>query len=496
MKIFARLIPITILLTLIIVNTSFSQGWIKVGKPSAGNVYCLALKESTLFAGTQSGIHTSTDNGLTWVFSGLVNITVNTMTVSGNYVFAGTNDGVYFSTNNGGRWDIVNKGNNGMSYTIVNALAVGSANIFAGTNGGGVYASSNNATSWTSVNTGLSDHIVQSLAVMGSTLFAGTSSGGVFQTANGGTVWTVAGISGLSINTIAVIGTNLFAGTNDGVYLFNTILATWTLVNNGLTSLTIPSLVVSQTNLFAGINGGGVYLSKNNGSNWSAVNTGLTEFNTKCIAIMGSYLFLANGSGNIWRRPLSEMLTNLSVKTTIPKQWLVISAGVRNISLANTFQGNVGTLSFTAQSSNTLVASASVTGSSLSVTPLSIGDCIITVTAIDAANNDFLATSFDINVGLTDVTSDPIPNEFSLYQNFPNPFNPSTKIKYELPQNAFIQLKIFDMLGREVKTILSGEQTAGFYEIEFDAKEIPSGIYFYRIEAGEFTQTKKMILMK
>jgi len=85
---------------------------------------------------------------------------------------------------------------------------------------------------------------------------------------------------------------------------------------------------------------------------------------------------------------------------------------------------------------------------------------------------------------------------YSLSQNYPNPFNPTTIIKYQIPELNFVTMKMFDVLGSEVITLVSEQQTAGSYEIEFDAMALPSGIYFYRLQAGSFVETKKMVLMK
>ncbi len=89
-----------------------------------------------------------------------------------------------------------------------------------------------------------------------------------------------------------------------------------------------------------------------------------------------------------------------------------------------------------------------------------------------------------------------LPVEYSLSQNYPNPFNPSTKIKYSLSENTHVILKIYDVLGKEIKTLIDEEKTAGNYSINFDAGNFSSGTYFYTINAGEFIQTKKMVLIK
>jgi WD40 repeat protein len=89
-----------------------------------------------------------------------------------------------------------------------------------------------------------------------------------------------------------------------------------------------------------------------------------------------------------------------------------------------------------------------------------------------------------------------IPVEFVLEQNYPNPFNPTTTINYQIPELIFVNLKIYDVLGNEVETLVNGEKQIGSYELEFNAKHSPSGVYFYRLEAGSFVETKKMVLLR
>ena len=108
------------------------------------------------------------------------------------------------------------------------------------------------------------------------------------------------------------------------------------------------------------------------------------------------------------------------------------------------------------------------------------------------------ARIFKITYNVTDVKpiSSRIPDSYKLNQNYPNPFNPSTNIEYSIPSESFVELKVYDVLGKEVSVLVSGQVNAGFYEIEFDATTLPSGIYFYKLQAGDFVETKKMVLMK
>jgi hypothetical protein len=95
-----------------------------------------------------------------------------------------------------------------------------------------------------------------------------------------------------------------------------------------------------------------------------------------------------------------------------------------------------------------------------------------------------------------EVTILEVLNDFTLNQNYPNPFNPSTRISFIIPQSGYTTLKVFDVLGNEVATIIESDLSQGSYELLFDASGLSSGIYFYSLNSGEFTKTMKMILSK
>lgn len=92
--------------------------------------------------------------------------------------------------------------------------------------------------------------------------------------------------------------------------------------------------------------------------------------------------------------------------------------------------------------------------------------------------------------------NDNIPIEFSLFQNYPNPFNPNTTIKFSIPSRQFVTIKVFDLLGREIETLVNEEKSIGNYELKFDGSNLTSGVYFYRLHANNFSETKKLILIK
>jgi len=108
----------------------------------------------------------------------------------------------------------------------------------------------------------------------------------------------------------------------------------------------------------------------------------------------------------------------------------------------------------------------------------------------------------DTILGILNVESDPVlPNDFNIYQNFPNPFNPETNLIYDLPNDAYVRLTIYNIIGNEVKSLINGYESAGQKRASWDATNnvgnpVPAGVYFYTIEAGSFNQTKRMIYLK
>ena len=89
-----------------------------------------------------------------------------------------------------------------------------------------------------------------------------------------------------------------------------------------------------------------------------------------------------------------------------------------------------------------------------------------------------------------------IPQDFSLHQNFPNPFNPSTVIKYDLPKEGFVKIKIYDLTGREIRSLVNEFKQAGSYSTVFNGANLSSGVYFYKLETENFRQIKRMVLLK
>ena len=186
--------------------------------------------------------------------------------------------------------------------------------------------------------------------------------------------------------------------------------------------------------------------------------------------------------------------TSQAVITIMPKNNSdTLLASGKQVVLSNTGAGTLGSVIDLGDGTY----EASITA------PIAVG--IDTVSALVISGSDTVSIFWKTvvtYVNPTLINENPnLPDRFYLYQNSPNPFNPSTIIKYTIPnviakQSQFVTLKVYDVLGNEVATVVSEEKSAGTYEVEFNADNLPSGVYFYKLKAGNFIETKKMILLK
>jgi len=119
-----------------------------------------------------------------------------------------------------------------------------------------------------------------------------------------------------------------------------------------------------------------------------------------------------------------------------------------------------------------------------------------TTSVVDSVNLDPNGWIFKTPVSTIAVRLPPLPQKAVLSQNYPNPFNPSTKIQYELPKSSMVRLSVYDILGREVSVLMNERRNAGSYEVQFDAHNLASGVYFYRLTAGSFVETRKLLLVR
>ena len=374
----------------------------------------------------------------------------------------------------------------------VSAFVVLGQDILAGTygtssNNYGAWLSTDNGTTWPETDPSLGGGTgVTAFAVNGLYIFAGTQIG-VYATTDTGAQWTFrmkGSISDKYTSSLAVIDTNLFAGVYVGVFRSSDNGASWTESDSGITTKDITALVTSGTSLFAGTFGGGVFLSTNNGTSWTAVDSGLTNQFVSAFAVNGTYLYVAVGGGVYFSTNNGTSWS--SVGTGLPKNATVSSLAIWGTNLFAAASG-VYVLS-TIGGSWTSVSTGLPSGS--------VGALVVFGSSLYAGRGSNVYRR-----PLSEMTSvadrqEAIPSRFELSQNYPNPFNPSTSIKYLIPSASNVTLKLFDVLGREVATLVNEAKQPGTYTVRWDAVNMASGTYFYRIEAGAFVQTKRLLLIR
>jgi len=384
--------------------------WQPTNGPNAADLRALAINVSGhIFAASYGGgIFRSMDNGNSWIAvnSGLTNTNVRALAINSTsgYIFAGTGGGgIFRSMDNGASWTAQN---NGLTNTDVYALAINpSGHIFAGANRQ-IFRSSDNGASWTNVFNGFTNVVALAINSNGH-IFAGTSNQ-VFRSSDNGTSWT--NVFNIGFNSVVALAINssghIFSGTDGGgVYRSTNNGNNWTPVNSGLTNLMVVALAINPSGyIFAGTNGGGVYRSTNDGNNWTPVNSGLTDFKVGALAINSSgYIFAGTFGGFVFKSVQSTAPNRLPVVAdAIPNQTLTIGGPsfTRDLNAAPVvFTDPDGdALTYTTSSSATNIATASISGATLTVAPMAASSATITVTANDGRGGT-ASTTFTVTVG-------------------------------------------------------------------------------------------------
>ena len=370
-------------------------------------------------------------------------------TKSTGYVFiAAEDDGVYRTTNSGQEWEQIN---NGINYVFMLSIKVAmNGDIFSGSLG--VYRSTNNGENWNQSGT-LNAAVFCFLFQPNGFILVGTG-GGVYRSTDNGSSWIPVnngfpGPSGIDVHTLASNSAgDIFAGTSHyGIFRSTDNGDNWTEINIGLPVYPdVRTILINDSDhLFAGIVFNGVYCSTDNGSNWFSSGIPGTIVNSLII----------NSSGQIFAGTYGD---GVFITTDNGVNWDQINSGLTDL--------NVRCL---AVDSDDFVYVGTDSGVFKSISP---------TTEVLNPNDIF------------------VPTNFSLNQNYPNPFNPSTKISWQVPVGSWQTLKIYDVLGNEVATLVDEYKPSGSYEIEWDASGLPSEVYFYQLKSNEFIETKKMILMK
>ena len=404
-----------------------------------------------VWATTQnSGVIKSTDSGITWnnYTSGLTSTDVSSVVsdASGNLYASITGKGLYSSTDNGNTWNKITIVNYEEDTYIRTVEAIPSGGLIVYNVYNGVKTSTDFST-WNSFSTGLTNQAIQKLAVSDDYYYAAGWDGKIFRSPRSAANWieiTDTSVSGYVYDLFVSSTGDLYYLFDEEVYKSTNNGDDWIDVGGGVSGYSFSMAEHSNGDIYFGTSDG-VYRSTDAGNSWTKDVSGLTD---------GALSLAINSNGSIF----AGGYNSTSRSNDLGQTWTPFTSGIFNCRI----------IDLTFGSGDILFAAAEKMG---------IYRTTSAITSVDENNNQVL-------------------NSFILEQNYPNPFNPTTSIRYELGSRQFVQLKVFDLLGNEVATLVTEIKTAGNYEINFNASYLSSGVYFYKLTAGSLVETKKMILIK
>ncbi|HEX2787147.1 MAG TPA: T9SS type A sorting domain-containing protein [Ignavibacteria bacterium] len=402
----------------------------------------------------------------------------------------------------------------GISENIATSIVRSGDKLFAGSminilTSGNIYSSTNNGDTWNAVNTGFALSGIFCMITKGNYIFAGTYEDGMLISSNNGATWQldpVNGTFGTGIFDAVVSGNNIIAYANTGavVYASTNNGDNWFGVTGLPTNFGIINYFYNDgSTLYAGARNG-LFYSTNNGLNWiypannglpsnpdgSKPMTSMIKTDNKIIGGCLNKLFVSTDNGNNWTQAGTlELSGSFSNFFAMEKYNSVILTGIRYVGTSGGPYGvyydrntNYNWINFT----NNLPAN-------------------ISIYSMFRENNMLYITThanqgiWKVNLDVLTSAGNPntvIPGKFSLSNAYPNPFNPSTSFQVSLPQRSNVVLKVFNSLGKEVNVIANSEFNAGMYNFQWNADGFNSGVYFLRLTTENFTETKKLMLLK
>ncbi len=459
--------------------------------------YDIIYDGSYLFTTTLFGRYRSSNGGQNWesCMNGLTSPASVKFYISGTRLFSllWGGAGIQYTTNHGDNWEI---SNNGYHAFISNSIALKDNNIYACGDQQGIVVSSNDGASWQRITNDLIDSYTNSVAANNNCILISTDKKGIVKTTNNGLNWFQSnnGIDTLTSKELFAYDDVVFAAEDNNTYRST---------NNGINWISIYTPVMISTiarigDVFLagnpGMEIGALIRSTNKGLNWTVVNPVYLPIG---IISKDSIFYLMNYNG-------FYKSTNL---------------GVNWISFATDYSGGGINKMYVVDNKFVIVSQTGVYSSSNNgVNWVSRSNGLPTdnepYSLLVTGTKAFVTVSYrgvwkmsKAELLPVENISTEIPSEYSLSQNYPNPFNPTTKIKFDIPrwrgEGGWTTLRVYDITGREVQTLVNERLQAGTYEATFNIESATehrrtfgSGVYFYKLITDGFTETKKMILIK
>jgi photosystem II stability/assembly factor-like uncharacterized protein len=434
-------------------STNGGTNWINITTMFNGFAFQNAYVDNNnnVWATTiNSGIIKSSDAGASWInyTSGLTSTLINSFfaDASGNLYAVIPGKGFYSSTDNGNTWNKITIVNYEEDTYIKTAQKIPSGGVIVYNIYNGMKTSTDLIT-WNPFNTGLTSQLIQELAVSNDYFFAASSNGKIFRSPRTAANWveiTDSSVSGYAYDLFVSSVGDLYYLFDEEIYKSTNNGDDWVNVGGGVDGYSFSITEHPNGNIFVGT-GDGVYRSTDAGNSWTKDLSGLTD---------GALSLAIHNNGSVFAGGYNSTARSNDLGQT----WAPFTSGMFNCRITHLAFG----------SSDVLFAAAENMG---------VYKTTSAVTSVD-----------EIESGIV--------SGFNLKQNHPNPFNPSTKISWQSPVSGHQTLRVYDILGNEVATLINEYRNAGFYETDFSPSNLSSGVYFYRLQVGSFIETKKMIVLK
>jgi photosystem II stability/assembly factor-like uncharacterized protein len=471
-------------------STNSGDNWTAVNSGltslRVNHVYCSSTGQ--IFVCTDSSLYRSTNNGSNWVNIGFTNKHVNRFISlsNGSYLSSVYNEGIYKSTNSGTSWQQSNTGINGNS---IRAAAFNqSGHIIACTENNGLQKTTDNGVTWQKLSNGLKGKNYYAAIYHSLTNILSSSDSGIFRSTDSGNNWSQVLGERFFDFTVSPNG-NIFGS---GVY---PLFALWVSTNGGANwnianfDFVPAVLAVNQSgHLFGGTSGMGVYKSTNNGLNW--IQYGPAGSVRSITVSSNGYIYASIENAN----PGPEGLYR---STNAGLNWQHMGFNYTMYSLKTNSAGHIYGGTFGGG-----VYRSTNNGSSWDSVLTGMYNQLVLCLSFNQSGYLYAGTYYGglyrttlSTIGISAISTE-IPDQYKLYQNYPNPFNPVTNINFAVPKNIWVTLKVYDILGREAAVLINENMTAGSYTVDYNASALPSGVYFYKITSGDFTDTRKMMLIK
>ncbi|HJY62741.1 MAG TPA: T9SS type A sorting domain-containing protein [Ignavibacteria bacterium] len=391
---------------------------------------------------------------------------VNDILISGGTIYTTSTSGVHISTDGTVSWQSINNGLNTPQAIRCSQVLISGNNMYVSTEDG-IYKSIDGGANWVRksngifVGNGALYAFCESVFEINGMLLTGAYTG-IYRSTNSGENWIATNITGMHIwaKNFTLYNNVLYAARESG-----NIPGSYKSTDNGVTfspfsisGSNLPAITFYNDGprLYAGTIFG-VYLTTNSGASWVQKNTGLTPdpYSSSILRINGVLITSLKFGG-----------CGMFISYNNGDQWIDFGQGLPFLTEINkVVQFNTKIL----------------IGTSNGIYQRNVSE----LTGINPVSNE-------------------IPGRFELYQNYPNPFNPETKIKFNIPllrgmsegRGVLTSLSIYNILGEEVDILVNQELQPGIYEVKFDGTNLPSSVYYYSLQAGDFKETKKMILIK